>query len=52
MKRTIIYISLFLIGLILGIIIMGIPSIRYDFNNNGKVDISDFLKYHNYYIEH
>lgn len=52
MKRLSIYIMLLLTGVILGLFVMSIPSVRYDLNYNGKVDIADFIKYHNYYINH
>lgn len=51
MKKTIIYISLILIGVILGVSIMMIPRVRYDLNFNGRVDIADFLKYYYYYTK-
>lgn len=41
-----------LLGIVIGILIMHIPKIRYDLNGNGKVDIADFIKYHNYYKNH
>lgn len=52
MKKVVLGIVLFIIGMIIGFSIGLIPKIRYDLNYNGKVDIADFLKYHNYYINH
>lgn len=52
MKKSYIYIIIFIIGLLMGLFIMNIPAIRYDLNYNGKVDIADFIKYKNYYINH
>lgn len=52
MRKAINYIIIFIIGLIMGLFIMNIPAIRYDLNYNGRVDIADFLRYHNYFINH
>lgn len=41
-----------LLGIVVGMLIMHIPKIRYDLNGNGRVDIADFLKYKDYYINH
>ena len=50
MKKIMIYITLVIIGVIIGVSIMNIPRIRYDLNYNGKVDIADFLRYYKYFI--
>lgn len=52
MKKVIIYISLFIIGFIIGFSIMNIPKVRYDFNYNGKIDVADLIRFFNYYREH
>lgn len=53
MKNRIICIILgVLLGIVIGILIMHTPKIRYDFNNNGKIDVGDIVKFQNYYYNH
>ena len=52
MKKIVIYILLFIIGFITGFIIADIPRIRYDLNNDGKVNVADITKLVNYYLDH
>lgn len=53
MKKVIIGLLLgIVLGFIIGIIIFNIPSIKYDLNNNGQIDIADLIKMNNYYINH
>lgn len=50
MKKIVLYICLFIIGIIIGFIIGLIPRIRYDLNNDGKINVADITKLANYYL--
>lgn len=52
MKKIVLYICLFIIGIIIGFIIGLIPRIRYDLNNDGKVNVADIIKLNKYYLDH
>ena len=49
-RKLIIIIGLPLIGFIIGYLIANIPKLRYDLNNDGKVNIADVTKLVNYYL--
>lgn len=51
MKKIVLYICLFITGIIIGFLIGLIPRIRYDLNNDGKVNVADITKLVNYYLE-
>lgn len=50
MRKILFYIGLFLIGGIIGFAIANIPRIRYDLNNDGKINMADITKLVNYYL--
>lgn len=52
MKKIVLYIILFIIGCIIGFLIGLVPRLRYDLNNDGKVNVADIVKLVNYYLEH
>ena len=52
MKKIVLYILFFIIGVIVGFIIADIPRIRYDLNNDGKVNVADIIKLNKYYLDH
>lgn len=52
MKKVILSIGLIFIGFILGVLLYQIPSIRYDHNYNGRIDVSDIVDFFNTYNKH
>ena len=50
-RKISIYLGLFLIGFIVGWCIANIPKIRYDLNNDGKVNVGDIILLKDYYFE-
>ena len=50
-RKISIYLGLFLIGFVIGYSIANIPKLRYDLNNDGKVNVADFIELKNYYFE-
>lgn len=50
-KKLIIMFVLLLIGFIIGFIVADIPRLRYDLNNDGKVNMADIVKLVNYYLK-
>lgn len=52
MKKIVLYICLIIIGIVIGFIIGLIPRIRYDLNNDGKVNVADIIKLNKYYLDH
>ena len=51
-RKISIYLGLFLIGFIIGYSIANIPKLRYDLNNDGKINMADVVKLVNYYVKH
>ena len=43
--------SIYLLGILLGLLISQSPKIKYDINGDGKVTLSDAVRIVNYYIE-
>lgn len=52
MKKILLYAVLFIIGFVIGYLIADIPRLRYDLNNDGKINIADVVKLVNYYLAH
>lgn len=50
-RKISIYLGLFLIGFIVGYAIANIPKLRYDLNNDGKVNVGDIILLKDYYFE-
>lgn len=50
-RKISIYLGLFLIGFVIGYAIANIPKLRYDLNNDGKVNVADMIELRNYYLE-
>lgn len=50
-RKISIYLGLFLIGFIVGYSIANIPKLRYDLNNDGKVNVGDIILLKDYYFE-
>lgn len=50
-RKLIILLGLPLIGLIIGYLIANIPRLRYDLNNDGKINVADIIELRNYYLE-
>lgn len=44
--------TIFIIGFIIGILIAQDKTIKYDLNNDGKIDLSDIVILRNYILEH
>lgn len=51
MKKIVLYAVLFVVGFIIGYLIADIPRLRYDLNNDGKVNVADILKLNKYYLD-
>ena len=53
MRKILFYIGLFLLGLVFGYLItINVPVLRYDLNNDGKINMADVVKLVNYYLNH
>lgn len=53
MRKILFYIGLFLLGLVFGYLItINVPVLRYDLNNDGKINMADITKLVNYYLNH
>ena len=50
-RKISIYLGLFLIGFVIGYSIANIPKLRYDLNNDGKVNVGDIILLKDYYFE-
>ena len=50
MKKIVLYAVLFIIGFVIGYLIADIPRLRYDLNNDGKINVADITKLANYYL--
>jgi hypothetical protein len=52
MRKILFYIGLFLLGLVFGYLItINVPILRYDLNNDGKVNVADVIKLNQYYLD-
>lgn len=50
-RKVIVAVGLVLIGFITGYLIANIPRLRYDLNNDGKVNVADVIKLNQYYLD-